>query len=125
MAKQYKIQNYIIGQAEYFDTIELANTRIKELEDEALKLNAGRFNVIQISESANGTLWIAPSENSQEDANYMVFNSNFGTHENIKGRTEAYARHQELIDEFVATLKQEPELEEAPVQPVSTGTQEL
>jgi len=125
MEQTYKIQNYIIGKEEFFNTVDLANARIKELEDEIMKLNAGRFNIIEISESPNGTLWMAPSENSPEDSTYMVFNSNFGTHENIKGRTAAYARHQELIDEFVATLKQEPQLVDQTVQPATTGTQTL
>lgn len=125
MAKQYRIQNYIIGDAEFYDTEKEALARIKEIESELMALNVGRFNVIQISESAKGTLWIAPSENSQEDGDYMVFNSNFGTHEKIKGRTAAFARNQELKDAFMAEFVQEPVLAEKPAQPISIGTQEL
>ena len=125
MAQQYQIQNYILGQPEIFDDITLAMARIKELEAEVMKLNAGRFNVIQILESANGTMLVPPSENSQEDGTYMVFNSNFGTHETIKGREAAFARNQALKDAFLAELAQNVELYVPPAQPATTGTQTL
>ena len=125
MAKQYKVQNYIIGKPEYFDTQEDASARIKELVDEILIKQAGRFSIIQTVTSANGMMWIAPSENSEEDGDYMVFISETGQYEKVKGRTAAYARNQELKDAFIAKLAQEPELVEPPVQPVSTCTQEL
>jgi len=125
MAQQYTIQNYINGKAEILDTLELANARIVEIEAEVLAANIGRFNVIQTIDSANGTMWVTPSDNSQEDGTYMVFNSNFGTHENIKGRTVAFARNQELKDAFVAELFQTPQEYVAPVQPTTKGTQTL
>jgi hypothetical protein len=125
MAKQYRIQNYIEGNAEYFDTKTEANARIKELETQILTEQANRFSVIQTVQTANGMLWIAPSENSDENGDYMVFVSATGQYENVKGRTAAFARNQALKDEFLAELAQEPVIEEAPVQPVSTGTQEL
>jgi len=125
MAQQYQIQNYIIGKEEYFDTKKAALARIKELEAEILALNASRFNVIQVLESAQGTLWATPSEDSQSDGTYMVFNSNFGTHESIKGRAAAFARDQELKDAFLAELAQEPVLADPPTQPISIGTQTL
>lgn len=125
MAKQYQIQNYIKGDAEFFDTKAEANARIKELETQILTEHAGRFSVIQTIQSANGMLWIAPSENSEEDGDYMVFISATGQYEKVKGRTAAFARNQELKDAFLAELAQEPKLAEAPVQPVSKGTQEL
>lgn len=125
MAQQYTVQNYINGKAEILDTLELANARIAEIETEVMEANEGRFNIIQTLESAKGTMWIKPSDNSQEDGTYMVFNSNFGTHENIKGRTAAYARNQELKDAFLAELAQTPQEYVALVQPVSKGTQTL
>jgi hypothetical protein len=125
MSQQYQIQNYILGKPEFFDTIDLANERIKELESEVLVLNAARFNVVQIMDSHDGTMWIVPSENSPEDGTYMVFNSNFGTHEKIVGRTAAYNRNQQLKDEFLAELAQVPEIYIPPVQPSTTGTQTL
>jgi hypothetical protein len=125
MANQYKIQNYINGKPELFNSEEEANVRIKELEDELLALNVTRFSVLLSIKSASGVLVIAPSDNSQEDADYMVFNHHIGQYEDIKGRTAAYARNQELKDEFLAELAQVPELYIAPVQPTTTGTQEL
>ena len=125
MSQQYQIQNYILGKPEFFDTEELALTRIQELETEVMALNAGRFNVIQIMDSHNGTMWLVPSENSPEDGTYMVFNSVSGTHEKITGRTLAYARNQQLKDEFLSELRQVPELYVPPVQPITTGTQTL
>lgn len=125
MAKQYRIQNYIVGKAEYFDTKAEANVRIQELQDEILTKQASRFSVIQTVESAQGMMWIAPSENSQEDGDYMVFLSKTGKYEKVKGRTAAYARNQELKDEFLAELAQTPTLEDEPVQPVTKGLQEL
>jgi hypothetical protein len=125
MEQQYQIQNYILGKPEFFDTEELALARIQELETEIMALNAGRFNVIQITDSHNGTMWAVPSENSPEDGTYMVFNSNFGTHEKIVGRTAAYNRNQQLKDEFLAELAQVPEIYIPPVQPITTGTQTL
>ena len=125
MAKQYQIQNYINGKPELFDSEKEANARIKELEDELLALNVTRFSVLLSIKSASGVLVIAPSENSQEDADYMVFNHHIGQYEDIKGRTAAYARNQELKDEFLADFVQTPQLYVAPVQPKTTGTQEL
>jgi hypothetical protein len=125
MAKQYQIQNYIKGEAEFFDTKAEASARIKELETQILTEQANRFSIIQTVQSANGMMWIAPSENSEEDGDYMVFISETGQYEKVKGRTAAYARNQELKDAFLAELAQEPVLAEAPVQPVTTGTQEL
>jgi hypothetical protein len=125
MANQYQIQNYISGNPEFFDTEAEANARIKSLETQILTEQANRFSVIQTIESANGMLWIAPSENSAEDGDYMVFLSNTGRYEKVKGRTAAFARNQELIDAFLAELAQEPVIAEAPVQPTTTGTQEL
>lgn len=125
MATQYQIQNYISGNPELFDTKAKASARIKELETQILSQQAGRFSVIQTIQSANGMLWIAPSENSEENGDYMVFLSNTGKYENVKGRAAAFARNQELIDAFLAELAQEPVIAEAPVQPISTGTQEL
>lgn len=125
MAQQYQIQNYILGIPEIFDDITLAMARIKKLEAEVMELNAGRFNVVQILESANGTMWVKPSENSQEDGTYMVFNSNFGTHETIKGREAAFARNQALKDAFLAELAQNVELYVPPAQPKTNGTQTL
>ena len=55
----------------------------------------------------------------------MVFNSNIGQYENIKGRTAAYARNQEFKDAFIAELAQEPVFVEPPVQPLTKGLQEL
>jgi hypothetical protein len=125
MAKQYQIQNYIKGDAEFFNTKAEASARIKELETQILTEQASRFSVIQTIQSAHGMLWIAPSENSEEDGDYMVFVSGTGQYEKVKGRTAAYARNQELKDAFLAELAQEPKLAEAPVQPKTTGTQEL
>lgn len=125
MAQQYTVQNYINGKAEILDTLELANVRIAEIEAEVMVANEGRFNIIQTLESAKGTMWVTPSDNSQEDGTYMVFNSNFGKHETIKGRTAAFARDKELRDEFLAELAQTPQVYVAPVQPVSEGTQTL
>jgi len=125
MTQQYTVQNYINGKAEIFDTLDLANARIAEIEAEVMAANVGRFNIIQTIESAKGTMWVTPSDNSQEDGTYMVFNSNFGTHENIKGRTAAFARNQELKDAFVAELAQTPQVYVPPVQPISKGTQTL
>jgi hypothetical protein len=124
MAQQYKVQNYITGQEEYFNTIDLATTRITEIETQVMIDQASRFNIIQIIDSAKGTMWVVPSDNSQEDGTYMVFNSNFGTHENIVGRTAAFARNQELKDAFLAELTQTPTLVDI-VQPISKGTQTL
>jgi len=125
MAKQYQIQNYIKGDAEFFDTKAEASARIKELETQILTEQASRFSIIQTVQTANGMLWIAPSENSEEDGDYMVFISGTGQYEKVKGRTAAFARNQELKDAFLAELAQEPKLAEAPVQPKTTGTQEL
>jgi len=125
MAKQYQIQNYIKGDAEFFDTKAEASARIKELETQILTEQASRFSIIQTVQTANGMLWIAPSENSEEDGDYMVFVSETGQYEKVKGRTAAYARNQELKDAFLAELAQEPKLAEAPVQPITKGTQEL
>jgi hypothetical protein len=125
MANQYQIQNYISGNPEFFDTKAKASARIKELETQILTEQASRFSVIQTIESANGMLWIAPSENSEENGDYMVFLSNTGRYEKVKGRTAAFARNQELKDAFLAELAQEPVIAEAPVQPITTGTQEL
>ena len=125
MAKQYRIQNYLKGDAEFFDTKAEASARIKELETQILTEHAGRFSIIQTIQSANGMLWIAPSENSEEDGDYMVFISETGQYEKVKGRTAAFARNQELKDAFLAELAQEPKLAEAPVQPKTSGTQEL
>jgi hypothetical protein len=125
MAKQYQIQNYIKGDAEFFDTKAEASARIKELETQILTEQANRFSIIQTVQTANGMMWIAPSENSEEDGDYMVFISSTGQYEKVKGRTAAYARNQELKDAFLAELAQEPKLAEAPVQPKTTGTQEL
>lgn len=125
MAKQYQIQNYIKGDAEFFDTKAEANARIKELETQILTEQASRFSIIQTIQTANGMLWIAPSENSEEDGDYLVFVSVAGQYEKVKGRTAAFAKNQELKDAFLAELAQEPELAEAPAQPKTTGTQEL
>jgi len=125
MENKYRIQNQLLGKSEYFDTKDEANTRIKELQDEILTKHAGRFSIIQTVQSANGTMWIAPSENSEEDGDYMVFLSSTGQYEKVKGRTAAYARNQELKDEFLAELAQEPEFVEPPVQPITKGLQEL
>jgi hypothetical protein len=125
MAKQYQIQNYIKGEAEFFDTKAEASARIKELETQILTEQASRFSIIQTVQTSNGMLWIAPSESSEEDGDYMVFVSERGQYEKVKGRTAAFARNQELKDAFLAELAQEPKLAEAPVQPVTTGTQEL
>jgi hypothetical protein len=125
MENKYRIQNHLIGKSEYFDTKDEANTRIKELQDEILVKQAGRFSIIQTVQTANGMMWIAPSENSEEDGDYMVFLSSTGQYEKVKGRTAAYARNQELKDEFLAELAQEPEFVEPPVQPLTKGLQEL
>jgi hypothetical protein len=125
MINKYRIQNYIEGKREYFDTEAEANARIKELEAQTLIDQAGRFSIIQSVESAYGVTLIDPSENSQEDGDYMVFNSNIGQYENIKGRTAAYARNQELKDAFIAELAQKPVFVEPPVQPLTKGLQEL
>jgi hypothetical protein len=125
VAKQYQIQNYIKGEPEFFDTKAEASARIKELETQILTEQASRFSIIQTIQSAHGMLWIAPSENSEENGDYMVFISETGQYEKVKGRTAAFARNQELKDAFLAELAQEPVLAEAPVQPKTTGTQEL
>jgi len=125
MAKQYQVQNYINGKPEVFDTEEAANVRIKEIEAELMAKHAQSFSVILTVPTAQGMMWIAPSENSEEDATYMVFVPKFGQYENVKGRTAAYARRQALIDEFLAEFTQTPQLYVAPVQPKTTGTQEL
>lgn len=125
MAKQYQIQNYINGKPELFDSEEEANVRIKEIEAEEFAKHERSFSVILTVPTAQGVMWISPSENSEEDATYMVFVPKFGQYENVKGRTAAYARRQALIDEFLAEYTQTPQLYVAPVQPVTTGTQEL
>jgi len=125
MAKQYQIQNYINGNPELFDSEEEANVRIKEIEAELMAKHAQSFSVILTVPTAQGVMWISPSENSEEDATYMVFVPKFGQYENVKGRTAAYARRQKLIDEFLADFVQTPQLYVAPVQPVTKGTQEL
>ena len=125
MSKQYRIQNYILGKSEYFDTNDEAIFRIKELENEILINQSSRFSIIQTIENSNGVMWIAPSDNSEEDGDYMVFISKTGKYEKIKGRTAAYARNQELKDEFLTELAQTPEFIEEPIQPSTAGTQEL
>jgi hypothetical protein len=125
MAKQYQVQNYINGKPELFDSEKEANVRIKEIEAELMAKHERSFSVILTVPTAQGVMWISPSENSEEDATYMVFVPKFGQYENVKGRTAAYARRQELIDEFLADFVQTPQLYVAPVQPKTTGTQEL
>jgi len=125
MAKQYQVQNYINGKPEIFDSEAEANVRIKEIEAELMAKHERSFSVILTVPTAQGMMWIAPSENSEEDATYMVFVPKFGQYENVKGRTAAYARRQALIDEFLAEFTQTPQLYVAPVQPKTTGTQEL
>jgi hypothetical protein len=125
MAKQYQVQNYINGKPELFDSEEEANVRIKEIEAELMSKHERSFSVILTVPTAQGVMWISPSENSEEDATYMVFVPKFGQYENVKGRTAAYARRQVLIDEFLADFVQTPQLYVAPVQPKTTGTQEL
>ena len=125
MAKQYQVQNYINGKPELFDSEEAANIRIKEIEAELMAKHERSFSVILTVPTAQGVMWISPSENSEEDATYMVFVPKFGQYENVKGRTAAYARKQALIDEFLAEFTQTPQLYVAPVQPKTTGTQEL
>jgi hypothetical protein len=125
MAKQYQVQNYINGKPELFDSEKEANVRIKEIEAELMANHERSFSVILTVPTAQGMMWIAPSENSEEDATYMVFVPKFGQYENVKGRTAAYARRQELIDEFLADFVQTPQLYVAPKQPKTTGTQEL
>ena len=125
MAKQYQVQNYINGKPELFDSEAEANVRIKEIEAELMAKHERSFSVILTVPTAQGVMWISPSENSEEDATYMVFVPKFGQYENVKGRTAAYARRQELIDEFLADFVQTPQLYVAPVQPTTKGTQEL
>jgi hypothetical protein len=125
MAKQYQVQNYLNGKPEIFDSEEAANVRIKEIEAELMAKHERSFNVILTVPTAQGMMWISPSENSEEDATYMVFVPKFGQYENVKGRTAAYARRQALIDEFLAEFTQTPQPYVAPVQPKTTGTQEL
>ena len=125
MAKQYQVQNYLIGKPELFDSEKEANVRIKEIEAELMAKHERSFSVILTVLTAQGVMWISPSENSEEDATYMVFVPKFGQYENVKGRTAAYARRQALIDEFLADFVQTPQLYVAPVQPKTTGTQEL
>jgi hypothetical protein len=125
MAKQYQVQNYISGKPELFDSEKEANVRIKEIEAELMAKHEHSFSIILTVQTAQGVMWIAPSENSEEDATYMVFVPKFGQYENVKGRTAAYARRQELIDEFLADFVQTPQLYVAPVQPITKGTQEL
>jgi hypothetical protein len=125
MAKQYQVQNYLSGKPEIFDSEKEANVRIKEIEAELMAKHERSFSVILTVLTAQGVMWISPSENSEEDATYMVFVPKFGQYENVKGRTAAYARRQELIDEFLADFVQTPQLYVAPVQPITKGTQEL
>jgi len=125
MAKQYQVQNYLSGKPEIFDSEKEANVRIKEIEAELMAKHERSFSVILTVQTAQGVMWTAPSENSEEDATYMVFVPKFGQYENVKGRTAAYARRQELIDEFLADFVQTPQLYVAPVQPITKGTQEL
>ena len=125
MAKQYQVQNYISGKPEIFDSEEEATVRIKEIEAELMARHERSFSVILTVPTAQGVMWISPSENSEEDATYMVFVPKFGQYENVKGRTAAYARRKALIDEFLADFVQTPQLYVAPVQPITKGTQEL
>jgi len=123
MINKYRIQNYIEGKREYFDTEAEANARIKELAAQILINQAGRFSILQSLLSAHGVTLVDATEDSDINGDYMVFNSNIGQYENIKGRTAAYARNQELKDAFIAELAQEPVFVEPPVQPLTRGLQ--
>ena len=124
MTQKYQIKDYTTNKTELFNTEEEALSAITDMEAKLLIKNTNRFSVIQIIESAEGTMWIAPSDNSQEDCKYMVFNSKLGSYETVNSRTNANTRNQELKDAFLAEVSQVPKLIDI-TQPETTGTQTL
>jgi hypothetical protein len=125
MEQQYRIKNLITGMAEYFDLEADANARIIELESEIMIRQAGRFNIAHIIELDSGEQWEAVTDESPENGTYTVYIGATATREKYTSKTEALAKNQALKDEFLATLKQVPVLATAPVQPATSGTQEL
>ena len=111
--------------AEYFDLESEATARIIELESAIMERNAGRFKVTHIINLNPGEQWEAVTDESPEDGTYLVFIGATATHEKFTSKTEALAKNQALKDEFLATAKQTPVLATAPVQPATSGTQEL
>jgi hypothetical protein len=119
------VVGYGAGMAEYFDLESEANARIIELESAIMVRNAGRFKVTHIINLNPGEQWEAVTDESPEDGTYLVFIGATATHEKFTSKTDALAKNQALKDEFLATAKQTPVLTTAPVQPKTTGTQEL
>lgn len=125
----YQILNHVDGCYEYVEGTELeAATRAAELKALYMEREAYRFTVSYEAVDGNNTTWRAADANTDPaDGVFNVFNHKSGQYEKIVGRDEAFARLDEIKNEFIQEFQigHYEQVESKPVQPISRGTQDL
>jgi len=102
----YKLLDYETGISEYIEDNEnLANARLKEIQDRCLELNDYIFTVSKEIVNGSDTVWTkADLENDLEDFKYFVFNPLTGRHEKVNSLTEAKEKLNEVKQNYITHL---------------------
>jgi hypothetical protein len=99
----YMIQNFITGVPDFVTSEAEADALAKNNKLAWLAQEAYRFTVARIIVEGNDTTWTAADlDQDPENGFYAVFNTMTGQHEEFLSKTAAWARLQEIQDEFLA-----------------------
>jgi len=99
----YSLTNYETGKSEYIENDEnLANARLKELQNRWLELNNDLFTFLKEIVDGNNTTWISANlENDIENCRYHLFNPVLGQHETTNSFTEAKQKLNEIKENYL------------------------
>ena len=125
----YRILNHVDGCYEYVEGNEPeAATRAAELKELYMAQEAFRFTVSYEEVNGNNTTWKAADANTDPaDGGFNVFNHKSGQYEKITGRDAAFARLEEIKNEFIQEfhIGQYEQVESIPTPIISRGAQDL
>jgi len=125
----FQINNHIEAKREYLEgTEQEAATRAAELKALYMAQEAYRFTVSYEEVNGSDVTWRAADANTDPaDGVFNVFNHKSGQYEKITGRDAAFARLEEIKNEFIQEFQvgHYEQVESIPAPRISQGAQDL